>query len=61
MTNDTFALGSTTIKARHVGGHARFIQKNESFSGHAGLLFTPTLARLLHVDAFLLACVQGFF
>jgi hypothetical protein len=55
------ALGGAAIASRHVGRGPCFIDKYQLFDVHRRLRFTPCQPRCLHVLAFLLAGVQGFF
>jgi len=53
-------LGST-VSAGHIGGEARFIQKDQSGAFPSPLIVAPLLPRLPYVLALLLAGVQRFF
>lgn len=55
------ALLSSTVSARHIGGEARFIQKDQSGAFPSPLIAAPLLSRQPHVLALLLAGVQRFF
>ena len=53
--------GRTPVAARHAGRYPRFIDKHELFDFHRGQRLLPCFSCPLHVLAFLLAGVQGFF
>jgi len=55
------ALGGTAIAPCHVGRGPGFIDENQLFQVHRRLRLGPCPPRGLHVLAFLLAGVQGFF
>ena len=57
----TLTSGRAPVASRHAGRCPRFIDKHELFDFHRGQRLPPRAARLLHVLAFLLAGVQGFF
>ena len=57
----TLTSGRAPVASRHARRYPGFIDKHELFDFHRGQRLLPRSARLLHVLAFLLAGVQGFF
>ena len=60
-THAAAALGGTAVAARQIGRGPGFIDEYQLCDVHRRLRFGPRLPRRLHVLAFLLAGVQGFF
>jgi len=57
----TLAAGRAPVASRHARRYPDFIDKHELFDFQRGQRLQPSLACALHVLAFLLAGVQGFF
>jgi hypothetical protein len=57
----TLTSGGTPVASRHARRYPGFIDEYELFDFHRGQRLLPRFSRLLHVLAFLLAGVQGFF
>ena len=54
-------FGCTSVEPPHAGRCPSFIYKHQLFDVHPSLCFTPRAPRRLHVGAFSLVGVQGFF
>jgi len=57
----TLTSGRAPVASRHARRYPGFIDKDELFDFHRGQRLLPGFARPLHVLAFLLVGVQGFF
>ncbi len=57
----TLTSGRASVASRHARRYPGFIDKDELFDFHRGQRLLPGFSCLLHVRAFLLAGVQGFF
>ncbi len=59
--DEPLAAPATSAQPRHVGAGAGLVDEHQPRRIKRGLIFFPTLPRLSHVGAFLLAGVHDFF
>jgi hypothetical protein len=61
VRDQAFAAGAPAVKAHHIGGHRRFVDKYEAGRVKQALLANPASARASHIGALALLRPQGFF